>query len=271
MSKSGCSKAFAWMQALLLAVILAGCGVGGGGDELGSNGGPPGPPPTNAGAGTGVGGAGHGPAPLELGTSANFVILTVTALTNQPPSSVTGNIGLTKAAGSQIGLTCDEVAGEIVTRDRTSRSCGRTDATGLLQGETDADNAFMDARARTPDYSELGQGNIGGLNLGPATYFWSTGVSIPTDLTLTGGPNDVWIFQIAEHLDVGPGVQIILKGGALPQNVFWAPTATVVLGATSRFRGILLPAAPVLMRTGASLNGKLLASEAHLDQNTVGP
>jgi hypothetical protein len=36
-------------------------------------------------------------------------------------------------------------------------------------------------------------------------------------------------------------------------------------------RGILLPAANVVMGTGASMNGKLLAAAVQLDQNAVGP
>jgi hypothetical protein len=141
----------------------------------------------------------------------------------------------------------------------------------LVQGELDADDAFLDASTRRADYSDLGAGNIGGLNLGPAVYSWNSGVSIPTNLTLTGGPNDVWILRTTQGLNVSPGVQIILKGGALPQNIFWAPTHDVELGAASQFKGVLLPAAAIFMRTGASINGKLLAAEVHLDQNTVGP
>jgi hypothetical protein len=263
---------------VLVCAFLGGCGSGGRSDQQGATGiggMPPvqdtDPPPTAAGAGNGVAGLGSGPAPLDLGTSGNFVILSVSALTNQPPSTVTGNVGLTKASGSQIGLSCSEVSGQIVSTDTNRRTCGVTDATGLAQAEVDADKAYLDALGRAPDYSELGDGNIGGLNLGPATYFWSTNVSIPSNLILTGGPNDVWIFQLKQGLDLSPGVQVTLKGGALAQNVYWVPYAEVQLREGSQMRGILLPAAAVVMGTGASVNGKLLAAAVHLDQNIVGP
>jgi len=58
--------------------------------------------------------------------------------------------------------------------------------------------AYTDAAGRAADYTEVGAGNIGGMTLPPATYKWGTGVSIPTNVTLNGGPNDVWIFQIAQ-------------------------------------------------------------------------
>jgi Ice-binding-like len=253
-----------WSMAFLLTALLAGCGSGGIDSGAQSN-------ATGAGLGTGVGGKGHGPAPLDLGMSGNFSILSVYALTNQPSSAVTGDVGLTKAAGSLIGLSCREVVGQIYTRDRTGPSCRLTDLARLTQGELDADNAFLDAGGRAPDHTELGAGNIGGFNLGPATYHWTTDVQIAANITLTGGPNDVWIFQMAQGLTVAPGVQIVLKGGALPQNIFWAPTHDVELGAGSQFKGVLLPAAAIFMRNGASINGKLLAAQVHLDQNTVGP
>ena len=154
---------------VLFCFALNGCGVGGSGEEQGASGTggtpsvpDPGPPATAAGAGTGVGGIGRGPAPLDLGTSASFVILSVNALTNQPTSSVTGNVGLTKAVGSQIGLSCSEVSGQIVSRDSTRRACGVTDAVGLAQAEVDADNAFLDAMARAPDTASWQKGTSAG-------------------------------------------------------------------------------------------------------------
>jgi hypothetical protein len=66
-------------------------------------------------------------------------------------------------------------------------------------------------------------------------------------------------------------VQILLKGGALAQNVYRAPTRDVQLGSTSQFKGVLLPAAAVFMGNRASINGKLLAEAVHLGQNTVSP
>jgi len=259
------SSVLRWFAAAALAALAAGCGRGG----LEDSGATSDPPATAAGAGTGVNGMGRGPAPVVLGAAGNFAILSVATLTDAGPSAVTGNVGLTNAAGSLIGLSCAEVNGTIYKRDTTGPNCMQTNAALLSSGKTDGDAAFYDAMGRSPDYLELGGGNIGGQNLGPATYKWSTAVQIPSDLMLTGGPNDVWIFQIAQQLDVGAGVRIILRGGALPQNVYWAPTATVTLEAGSQFNGILVPAAPVFMHTGASVTGRLLAEGVHLEQSTV--
>jgi hypothetical protein len=85
-----------------------------------------------------------------------------------------------------------------------------------------------------------------------------------------GGPNDVWIFQIAQGLSVSSGVQIILTGGALPQNIYWATFAAADLGTTSKFNGVILSQTSIAMKTGASANGRLLAgTQVTLDQNIV--
>ncbi len=256
-----------WLTASLLAALVAGCGSGGGNND----GSVPNPnPPTAAGVGNGVNGAGRGPEPVPLGTAGEYAILSVATLSNIGPSVVTGNVGLTGANGSSIGLSCAEVIGTIYRRDNSGDdTCMQTDAARLNIAKTDGDIAFDTAMGRSPDYIEFGGGDIGGRNLGPATYYWTTAVQIPTDLTLTGGPNDVWIFATEEQLNVGPGVRIILRGGARPQNVYWAPRATVTLEADSQFNGILVPAAPVLMRPGASVIGRLLAEGVELEQNNT--
>jgi hypothetical protein len=268
------SKVMTWWVALALAGVVAGCGGGGG---SGGNGGGNAPAamgagtPTAAGAGTGVGGAGHGPAPVNLGAAGNFVILAESAITDVPASAVTGNVGLSPLSGTGIGLTCAEVTGVTYSVDAAGPlPCRVTDATLLTAAVGAKGTAYTDAQGRAADYTELGAGNIGGLNLGPATYKWGTGVLIPTNVTLTGGANDVWIFQIAQGLTVSSGVQIILAGGALAKNVYWATFAAADIGTTAQFNGVILSQTSIVLKTGASANGRLYAGTAvNLAQNAV--
>lgn len=251
---------------LLLAVLLVGCGGGGGGSVAAKGG-----AVTAAGAGTGVGGAGRGPAPVNLRTAGNFAILAQSNITNVPTSAVTGDVGLSPATGAGIGLTCAQVTGTIYSVDAAGPlPCVVTDATRLTTAIGDKGTAYTDAAGRAADYTELGAGNIGGLNLGPATYKWSSALLIPTNVTLTGGSNDVWIFQVAQGLTVSSGVQIILAGGALAKNVYWQTFAAADMGTTSKFNGIILSQTAIALKTGASINGRLLAGTAiSLDQSTV--
>ena len=259
-----------WLAAVLLSVLIAGCG-GDGGD--GSSDGSRVWSSAATGAGTGVGGLGHGPAPVNLGAAGTYRILAQSNITNVSPSAITGDVGLSPATGAGIGLTCVEVTGVIHDVNNTGPApCTIMDAVALTAAIGAKDTAYTDAKGRAPDFTEVGAGNIGGLTLGPATYKWSTGVMIPSAVTLSGGPNDVWIFQIAQGLSISSGVQIVLAGGALPENIFWATFAAADLGTTSAFKGTILSQTSIAMKTGANINGRLLAGTAvTLQQNAVGP
>jgi hypothetical protein len=108
------------------------------------------------------------------------------------------------------------------------------------------------------------------MTLAPGLYKWGTGVIIPTGVTLSGGANDVWIFQIATDLTVASGKKVILSGGAQPKNIFWQVGTQATLGTYSHFEGIILAGTLIAMQTGASINGSLFAQTAvTLDANTV--
>jgi len=267
-------KPLMWFMALLLAAFAAGCGGGGSEVGAGAPAAPPAPPggaPTAPGLGTGVGGLGQGPAPVNLGNASFFAIVAESTITNVPTSAVTGDVGLSPATGAGLLLTCAEVTGTVFAVDAAGPApCSQQNAGFMTAVVADKGTAYTDAQGRAPDYTEVGAGDIGGMALPPAVYKWGTGVLIPTNVTLNGGPNDVWIFQIAQGLTVSSGVQIILAGGALPQNVYWATFGVADLGTTSQFNGVILSQSSIAMKTGASINGKLLAGTAvTLDQNTV--
>ncbi len=245
---------------VMVSGAMFGCGAGGSGGIL----------PTSAGAGTGVAGLGRGPSPVNLGAAGSFVILAETTITNTPSSAVTGNVGLSPATGAGILLSCPEVTGTIYSADAAGPACKVTNPAGLSAAIGAKGTAYTDAAGRAPDYIELGAGNISSLNLGPATYKWSTALAIYKNVTLTGGPNDVWIFQVAQGLTVASGVQVILAGGAKAQNVFWQVFSAADFDTTSKFKGIVLSQTGIVLKTGATIDGRLLAGTAvTLDQNVV--
>ena len=123
--------------------------------------------------------------------------------------------------------------------------------------------AYTNAAGRpTPDHTELASGNIGGLTLPAGLYKWSNTVTIPTNVTLTGGANDVWIFQIAGGITQASAARVVLAGGALPANIFWQVAGIVDIGTTAHMEGQLLSQTSVTLRTGATVNGRLLAQTA---------
>jgi hypothetical protein len=108
------------------------------------------------------------------------------------------------------------------------------------------------------------------MTLDAGVYKWGTGLLIPTDVTLSGDAAGVWIFQIAQDLTLSSGAQIVLAGGARPENVFWQVAGLVDLGTTAHCAGVVLTQTSVTLRTGASSNGRLLAQTAvDIDGSTV--
>ncbi len=220
-----------------------------------------------------------GPAPVFLGTAGNFVILAKTGISTIPSSTITGDIGVSPAAATFItgfSLTADstnvfstspQVTGQVFAADyAVPTPSNMTTAIGDMQ------TAFTDAAGRTtPDFVNLGAGDVSGMTLAPGLYTWGTGLAIGSSgVTISGGPNDVWIFQIAGNLTVANAAIVTLAGGALPKNIFWQVSGQTTLGTTADFKGIVLCQTLISLNTGAVVNGRLLAQTAvTLDQNPV--
>ncbi len=219
------------------------------------------------------------PEKVDLGSSENYVILAKTAITNNPTSSITGDLGLSPAATSYItGFSLTNETG-YATSSQVENSTGRLYAADMAAPTPDnltiaVENmitAYNDAAGRTsPHFIELNTGNIGGEILVPGLYKWTNTVTLPTSITVSGGADDIWIFQIAEDLTVSSNVNVILKGGAQAKNIFWQVAGTATFGANSHFEGIILSMTGITFQTGATFNGRALAqTSVILDGNTV--
>jgi len=209
---------------------------------------------------------------VNLGVAGDFVILSKTGITDVYKSAVTGNIGTSPISGSAILLKCDEVTGTIFTVDAAGPlPCRVTNASKLTTAVSNMQTAYTDAAGRSnPNFLNLGAGNIGGKTLTAGLYKFTTGVIIPTNVTISGSSTDVWIFQIAGTLKMSSAVRITLEGGALAKNIFWQTSGAVTLGTTSHFEGNILGQTGINMQTGATINGRMLAQTAvTLQMNTV--
>jgi hypothetical protein len=218
-----------------------------------------------------------GPATVNLGTTGNFAILAKTGISTTGATSVIGDIGVSPVAATYItgfGLILPSSSAFSTSALVTGKvyAPGYADPTpaNLTTAILDMQTAYTDAIGRAPTVTELGAGNIGGLTLAPGVYKWGTGLTIPMDVTLSGGANDVWIFQIAQNLNVGSAVKVVLSGGAQANNIFWVVAGQTTIGTTAVFNGNILDQTAIILNTGATLNGRALAQTAvTLDANAV--
>jgi hypothetical protein len=208
--------------------------------------------------------AGPGPAPVNLRSAGDFVILTKSGITDVPTSAVTGDVGTSPITGAADLLTCTEVTGLVFSVTAAGpEPCNMKNPTKLTAAVLDMKAAYTDAAGRSrPDFTELRRGDIGGMTLAPGLYKWSTSVSMPTDVTLSGTSNEVWIFQIAGNLNESNGVTIHLRGGAQAKNIFWQVAGLTQLGTTSHFEGIILCKTLIAVQTHASIDGRLFSQTA---------
>lgn len=208
---------------------------------------------------------------VNLGVAGNFAILSKTGITSVYKSSVTGDIGTSPITGAAMVLDCGEVTGNVYSVDAAGPACITTSASMLTTAISNMQTAYTDAAGRnTPDFVNLGAGNIGGKTLTPGLYKFTSSVVIPTDIALAGGPDDVWIFQVSGNLNMSSAVNVTLSGGAQAKNIFWQVAGAVTFGTTSHFEGNVLGMTGINLRTGASINGRLLAqTAATLQKSTV--
>jgi hypothetical protein len=217
-------------------------------------------------------GRGLGPAPVNLGTAGTFAVLSKAGITDVYASAIVGDVGTSPITGAALLLTCGEVSGKLYVVDAAGPlPCAINDASFLDSAVLDMGFAYDDAAGRVlPDFTELGAGEIGGLTLQPGLYKWGTGLLITTDVTLTGGPDDVWIFQVAGTLNQANGTRVTLAGGARAKNIFWQVAGAATIGTTAHFEGVVLGKKLIAVNTGASVNGRLLAQTAvTLQMNAV--
>lgn len=91
----------------------------------------------------------------------------------------------------------------------------------------------------------------------PGTYTSATTFKLTTgDLTLHGGPNDVWVFQVGSALTIGaPGFprNVILTGGAQAKNVFWQVTSAARIEDRCTMVGTIIATQGVTISTAGQL------------------
>lgn len=219
-----------------------------------------------------------GPASVNLGSATNFVILSKAGISTTGTTIVNGDIGVSPAAATAVtGFALNLTAGSafstspIVNGKVYAPNYANPTPANITTAVSDMQTAYTDAAGRTnPTATELGAGNIGGLTLAAGLYKWGTGVTIPTDVTLSGSANDVWIFQIAQNLNISSNKKVVLSGGAKAGNIFWVVAGQTTIGTGATMNGNILDQTAIVLNTGATLNGRALAQTAvTLDASTV--
>ncbi len=135
----------------------------------------------------------------------------------------------------------------------------------LIQAKQDLTLAYQSAKtANSPAHITVA-GDLGGTTLAPGIYRSTSTLLIQSgDLTLDaqGDADAVWIFQIASNFTTvgGAGGNVILSGGAQAKNVIWQVGSSATIGGFTSFKGNVLALTDITMNSGATAEGRMLAS-----------
>jgi len=203
---------------------------------------------------------------VNLGAADNFAVLAGSFITASTPSVVSGDVGLSPAAGTlYTGLTTGMVTGTIYAVDATGPAGGAGNNPGLLTtAKGDLVTAYNNAAGQPVD-TTLPAAELGSSTKVPGVYDSVPGTfQITGTLTLDGGgdPNAVFIFKSASTLITASNSHVALTNGAQACNVFWQVGSSATLGTVSDFKGNILAFSSITDNGGSTVEGRLLARNA---------
>jgi hypothetical protein len=221
------------------------------------------------------------PVAPDLGTAGNFVILTRTGASSTPASNITGDMGcdITYAAVTGFDLTPVEYEHSTSSQISGKAYCadyGSGTKNMLTLAVHDMQLAYTHAATQPTSYtcgptesaicSNVLLGQISGAVFKPGTYTWPSFVSYDSDIYLQGGPDDIFIFQVAEYLNIAINAKMILipalsgsTGTPKAENIFWQTGTYMYVAPDAVLNGIFLVKTYASLAMGISLNGRLLA------------
>lgn len=192
--------------------------------------------------------------PINLGTAANYGALAGSEVTNSGLTTVGGLVGV--------------YPGSSITGFPPGISLGEQAATATeLAAQSDLTIAYGVASSLTP--TTTGVGDLVGQTLVAGVYQGGV-LSLTGDVTLDGegNTNAVWVFQADSALNIGSNSNVLLTNGANACNVFWKVGSSATIDTSADFVGTVMADQAIFARTGASIEGRLLARIAEVTLQT---
>ena len=193
--------------------------------------------------------------PINLGSAANYGALAGSEVTNSGLTTVSGLVGVypgSSITGFPPGIALSPPQAGTATE---------------LAAQSDLTIAYGVASSLTP--TTTGLGDLVGQTLVAGVYQGGV-LSLSGDVTLDGEGNTdaVWVFQADSALNIASNSRVLLTNGANACNVFWKVGSSANIDTAADFVGTVLADQAIFARTGASIEGRLLARIAEVTLQT---
>lgn len=202
---------------------------------------------------------------VNLGGASGYAVLAGSGIT------VAGAVGTTSITGDIGTFPTSTINGleNIIIHDGTNHG-----GDGVSQvAKADLSAAYWNAAGRAYDVRYTDGFDLQGQSLTSGVYNSASSLFLTGTLTLDaqGNSDAVWIFQTGSTLVTASNSLVKLVGGAQASNVFWQVGSSATLGTSSIFSGSILSLTSITVTTGASVDGRVLASNGAvtLDRNTI--
>ncbi len=217
------------------------------------------------------------------GTIFGYATVNVTAAVIPPVASYLGStISLAGIFGS-LGVTCGSGAinADVMTFPGvtwTQGACTFTGATHLGDGVAstargELNTALVTLMTLPCDVTYSAGADLGTISavlpLAPGVHCSAT-TFLPTGIVRLAGPaSGVWIFQAGSSLTAAVGSSVLISGGGLAKNVYWANGASATLNNAAAWQGNILASSSVTLGNGVTLLGRALAHTGTVSMGTL--
>jgi hypothetical protein len=196
-------------------------------------------------------------------TQFNVSILAGSTVRNKGQTLVNGDVDVSPGSAISDFSPKTVINGDLHAADATAAAA-----------QSSAQTYYNSALELTcPAANDLTGQDLGGKVLAPGVYCFSSNAQLTGALTLKGGPNSAYVFQIGSTLTTAPHSSVVLTDGVTNGNVTWAVASSATLATGTAFAGIIDAVANITLSTGASLQGRAWAQNGSvsLDSNVVNP
>jgi len=198
---------------------------------------------------------------INLGTSANYVLLAHIAITNGATTIISGTGS--RVVGISPGISDVGTVSSIIASGATEFQNGTGQPT---LAQSDLQKAIASVSSLTPKVVSANLSLADNATVYPGVYTTPGGTAMSIDQNLIldakGNSNAVFVFVAPTAFNTSAAITVFLQNGAQASNIYWVVGAGLTLGASTNISGNFLVTAGTAIGASSVLHGRILSQDA---------